>query len=401
MAFCGNCGKELKDGEVCSCQTAQAVDTDVKPEESAAETPKSDKTSLKKESAKNKTKETKTEDVKNEDAKAEDVKSEEAKSEEPKSEEAKTESAAGTAASGGLSDERPDYKAMASDVADAVSGGAKKVAGAVSGAVGKGNKALKEFSTKKGIPFKALVGGIAGIAALIVIIIIVVSVVSGNGYKKPLDNICEVFNDGETDVNNIAEAFLPGFAADAFNDAYAIIKKSDDFEDAEESIDEYIESIYDDLEDIYGDDISVTYEIKDSERLDDDDLEDITEALEAMYESSLEDILDDLDDMDNDDWEEVADNLSIKTSQAKKLGEILTDLIKEFKNPDVSDGYLLKVRIKVKGDDDKNDPDKIEVAVIKLNGDWMLAPNSYSDVFSEIYPSFSRLLSNLMMKFYY
>ena len=367
MAFCGNCGKELKDGEVCSCQTPeQAVPVDLKPEDKVQETAS----------------DTAKEEVK--EAAGADTNTEASKSE-----------ASAANAEGGLSNERPDYKAMANNVAGAVSGGAKKFAGSVKDAVGKGGESLKDFSSKKNIPFKGLVGGIIGVVALIVIIIVAVSVIGGKGYEGPIEDICETLTDSETDMTKIADALLPDFVYDAFEDAYKIIKKSDDFDDVNDEFKELLENAYDGLEDDYGKNVKITYDIKSAEKIDKDDLKDMEDAFKDLYESVLEDLIEDIEDLDSDDWEDLADELEISKSDAKKLGDIAIDLMKEFKKPSVSAGYEVELRLKVEGKDESSKSDRITVHVYKINGDWMLSPDDYYTFLRNIDSRFSRLYSNL------
>ena len=79
------------------------------------------------------------------------------------------------------------------------------------------------------------------------------------------------------------------------------------------------------LEDEYGDDIKVSYKIKDKEKIDKDDLEDLEDDIKDTYDEKVK----------------------------------------------VSKGYELKIEMKIKGDDDK-EKDTTKIKVYKIDGDWCL-----------------------------
>ena len=77
------------------------------------------------------------------------------------------------------------------------------------------------------------------------------------------------------------------------------------------------------LEEEYGDDIKISYKIKDKDKIDKDDLEELEDSIKDKYDEKVR----------------------------------------------VSKGYELKVKMKIKGDDDK-DEDTTTIKVYKIEGDW-------------------------------
>ena len=209
------------------------------------------------------------------------------------------------------------------------------------------------------------------VVILVALVVALMSTLMGGGYKKPLKQICNVVNKQEKDVNKLAKALLPDFASDAFIDLLSLSEDSDEVSDSIDEVETGLEELYESLEDALGDDVKVTYEIKDKQKMDKDDLEDIEDSLHDLYESYLEDIVDEIDDMDSDDWEDMADELDISKSDAKKLGKVVKDFSKELEKAKVSSGYELEVKIKIEGDDTSLS-ETFEFNVIKINGEWMI-----------------------------
>lgn len=231
----------------------------------------------------------------------------------------------------------------------------------------------------KGSSKKAVLGLVAAVVVVIALGALMVLSLSGGGYKKPLDKICKAINKQETDINKLATMLLPDFAGDAYKDVMAVLKDNDDVEDAFKDVEDSVEDLYDMLEDELGKDVKVSYEIKKKEKMDKDDLEDIEDTIHDMYDDFFEDLVDEIDDMDSDDWEDMADELDISVSKAKKLGKTIKGFGKELEKAKVTSGYTLKVKVKLKGDDDSVS-ETFEFNMIKVNGDWMI---DYFTLFEE------------------
>lgn len=156
---------------------------------------------------------------------------------------------------------------------------------------------------------------IAAAAVILVILIVLVNLLFGGGYKKPVDNMVKAM---ETGKGKYLYKAMPEFLIEY---QYEDEKKSDIYDDLDESM----ELITGMLEEEYGDDIKISYKIKDKDKIDKDDLEDLEDSIKDKYDEKVR----------------------------------------------VSKGYELKVKMKIKGDDDK-DEDTTTIKVYKIEGDWCL-----------------------------
>lgn len=162
---------------------------------------------------------------------------------------------------------------------------------------------------------KAIAVLIAAVAVILVIIIVLVNLLSGGGYKKPIDNMMKAM---ETGKGKYLYKTMPEFLIEY---EYEDEKKSDIYDE----LDEIMESITDALEGEYGDDIKISYKIKDKEKIEKDDLEDLEDSIKDEYDEKVK----------------------------------------------VSKGYELKIKMKIKGDDDKEE-ETATINVYKIDGDWCL-----------------------------
>lgn len=149
------------------------------------------------------------------------------------------------------------------------------------------------------------------IAGVVVVAIIVGVLLSGGGYKGAIKDYMNFICDGK--VSNV-EGFAPEKYWEEIEDEYDV--SLDDLED--DLQDEYEESVEDK-------DIKYSYEIKDSEQMDKDDLEDLAESIHDKYDFIDED--------------------------------------------DVTDAYEVEVEITMEEDDDKDDYD-MDLRSVKIDGKW-------------------------------
>ena len=166
-----------------------------------------------------------------------------------------------------------------------------------------------------------IIVGVAGVL-VIVLVIVLLCILLGGGYKKPIDNFVKVCEKGD------------GKAYEAM-----MITVDDDDDDDDTDYDEEAEKIQEKIEKKYGEDVSVSYEIKKKKQIDDDDLDDINDLLDGDKE--------------------------------------------------IKDAYTLKVKFKFKGDDESG-TETASLVVIKYDGKWGFMYNPYSTIFSG-YSSFSDL----------
>ena len=218
--------------------------------------------------------------------------------------------------------------------------------------------------------------GVVAIAA-IVLICVIGSALFGGGYKKPLKTLKKAVNSQSTDVDDVLDV-LPKFVGNAYDDALGLVKDIDKdmVKDVEDGIADALEGMYDGLEETYGKNVKVSYEIKDKEKLDKDDCEDIAEAYSSIVETVEDTIgidLTDTKDLEDmvDEYEDELEDMDVSSKQIKKAIKLVSGLAKDLSDIKISKGYILEVELEIEGKDDDASMD-VEVCVVKMNGRWCI-----------------------------
>lgn len=161
---------------------------------------------------------------------------------------------------------------------------------------------------------------LGGILAGIIVLVILISLIFGGGYKSAIDNYFEGFED--TNAKKFMKA-MPECQIEYLEES---LKDYSKFDSLAEYFEYLLEEALNKIEDEYGNDISISYEIKDKEELSEKELKDIRKRLENNY--------------DNDDVK-------------------------------VTKGYEVEITAEIKGDDNSDEED-ITVKVAKVDGDWCI-----------------------------
>ena len=242
----------------------------------------------------------------------------------------------------------------------------------------------KNKNTKIGMI--AIIGG----AAVVVILLLCLLVSSlGGGYKSPINDLVKALNKESTNYEDFVNAVAPDFVATACVDLVDLIRDvdADVIEDFEEDLTDSLEDGYDDWADDYGDNWRISVDFRDEEELDEDELEEIQELYEDFYDS-----LDDMDLDDEETYEDLADyledyyDMELSDSQIKKLQKICEALLGEFEDVEITEGYVLDVKLTIEGREDDDD-EKMDITVICVNGSWcidllgMTGINSIDDLY--------------------
>ncbi len=237
-----------------------------------------------------------------------------------------------------------------------------------------GNNAnfLSGMSTQ-GSNKKMMMGVVAAVAVVAVILVIVLaSALFGKNEKTPIDNIEKIANKKPTNVDTIVEDVAPSFVADAYLDTVKVLKKNDTYkelindiyEESEVTIGDYWEDMNDELEEEYGEKVKFSYTVEKKEKIEKDDLKTIAELYQeaGQFKEELVEAI-----------EILADATELEEKEVKQLVKIVEKLSDEFEKFKVTKGYELKLKVVVEGkDDDKSE--KVKIAVIKANGEWMIDP---------------------------
>lgn len=133
-------------------------------------------------------------------------------------------------------------------------------------------------ANKKGFDVKKLIP----VVAVVVVVAIVIGLFAGGGYKKPLDKYFDIVYEGK--ASNIKD-LLPDEAWEEFAEEFDVDK-----DELIESLGEGLAELIEEREEEYGKFKKVEYEIVDEEKIEDDDLEEIAEAVADMWDVDEKDI---------------------------------------------------------------------------------------------------------------
>lgn len=222
-------------------------------------------------------------------------------------------------------------------------------------------------------PKKKKTGLIAGLIAVVaVVVVVLILVLTSKPYMGPVKDFMKQVNNKNTSYMELYQALMPDFAAKEVGKVYKQIQNSDELmENIENSIQRY-ESYYENATDEFGD-WKLTFEFKKAELLEDDDFENVQDAIEDYYRNnyfstnidSWEAILE-----DEDDLEDYADDLDITEKQAKALLNAYISYYSIYKDVEVTEVYEVKGKFIIKADGEEMDTDTVKFYMAKVNGDW-------------------------------
>lgn len=220
---------------------------------------------------------------------------------------------------------------------------------------------------------------LAGGVALIAIVLVLCLALGGGSYKTPVDDIIRTINDRETDLVKIARRVLPDFVEGEAYRLYQDIKDADGFDDIQDEAEDMLQYAYDELEDYFGRNVTITYEIVEKEELSKRELRKAEKAIGGLYADVFEDIVEDWDDMDEDEKEDAADEADMTVKQLDKCVARIESIGKKLEKAKVSKGYELTVDLLIEGKDDEEEYEDVIIRVIKINGSWVLDFTSLSE----------------------
>lgn len=224
---------------------------------------------------------------------------------------------------------------------------------------------------KKGL---LILAGIA-VVAVVVIILLFNLIFGGNSWKDVVKQQVKYYNGRKDNIEDYYTTTY-GEICGTFNYEQAkLIAKLTDNDDWEDDMIDEIEDTYDSIEDLYGKDWKMDYDITSKKKLSDSKLDDISDDWEDAIES-LEDRLDTLDDIDDpEDYDDEFDD-----DDLEDLIKFYEKWVKKLEKMKVKKGYKVKYEMTIEGDDDDDDTDLTE-QIVKIGGDWV------SDSFYFEYPS--------------
>lgn len=209
---------------------------------------------------------------------------------------------------------------------------------------------------------KALIyaGAAAGALVVLILLIVLLSSVFGGSYKKPIKKSIALINkkvENDLEYSKWCQSALDQELMEVRADIIKSYK-----EDAEETYEDAI----DELKDQFGNNFKIKYKIKDADKMDKDDLEEMQDDLEEYIE-----YLEDSEDTVMDRIDDLCDEEDISSSKQKKLEKAYENYFKKIGKSKITAAYEVELECTIKGSEDEEDFD-LEVIIVKLNGDWIL-----------------------------
>lgn len=206
---------------------------------------------------------------------------------------------------------------------------------------------------------------------IMLVILFLKSCFFGSDYKTPLDDMVKMINKRQTNIDKVADVVIPEILSDSYDEIIDVLKSNKEYKkdfktfykkDLPDAAEDLYDDFFDEMEDIYGKNPKISYEIKDKEKLDKEEKEAIAKiySLFTKLSSGVTDCIEALEDC-----------TELTEKDIKKLIKQVEALEKKLDKFKVSSGYLLNVKLTIKGKD-KKDSEKMDIVVIKVNGEWMI-----------------------------
>lgn len=213
---------------------------------------------------------------------------------------------------------------------------------------------------------------LGAVVPLVIIAIVLVVVLTSKPYMKCIDNYVALINEKCTDYRELQYTLMADSRVKLAKKYAEAMMAQDSYEDSLEMREESLEAFYDMCEDEF-EEWTLTYELKDKEKLDKDVLEKIQKSYEDYYEDNIEDQIEEWTDLleDDDDLEDYADDNDISEKEAEAIGKARIAYYKDYADVKVTDGYEVKMKLIVKGEEDEYKSNTFKARIIKLNGDWV------------------------------
>lgn len=209
--------------------------------------------------------------------------------------------------------------------------------------------------------------------AILVFVLAVAFVIIGTSligsYKSPMGTVRNAFNSHSDNVGDYLSA-MPKLYSDIYKDG---MKLAEDInkgisEKTKEKIKEVLDEQYEDIEDYYGKNAKLTYEIKEKEKMDKKELSEIQE-----FYVSLGELVDKYSLNDEDTYSGMLYAFTSK-EQRGKIAAFAESTMKKLKKVKVTDGYILTLDLKIKGKEGEDEAEDVEVCVVKMDGKWCIEP---------------------------
>lgn len=217
---------------------------------------------------------------------------------------------------------------------------------------------------------------IALIVAAILVLAVALYVISANKYKKAVETPFKLITNHETNIDKLANSFLPKDFYKYYTKAVKILKKSDDFDDLDTAISDKLNNYYENKDFLFDEGWTVKFDITDKEKLEEDDLKKLETTYRSYYDQYFEGFIEKLKSYDKYDYEDQGKTLGLSATEYKDLTKVAINFMNEFKSAEIKAGYSLKGRIVFTNSagEVQDKTNSMKINVINFNGSWVISP---------------------------
>ncbi len=229
----------------------------------------------------------------------------------------------------------------------------------------------------KAIPKKIWIMAGAGIAAIVAVIVLI-SILT-NTYKTPISIMQEQDNlKSYKNQFQLVRESLNGLAKSELKTIEKIYKKTDAYKDNIDDMKENFKDSIEEAKDEYGKNYKYTYKVTEKEKIEKEDLKEMRESLRSIADR-YDNLKEKTDDWGSDEWGDLADELEVSKSDAKKLVKAALSIGKLCRRAKVSAGYELTVTRTLKGSElDEPIEEERTIRVYKIDGRWVSSDALYA-----------------------
>ena len=230
----------------------------------------------------------------------------------------------------------------------------------------------------------AIIAAIVLVAAALVALLCVL--IFGSSRTTPIRVMEKYENAREIKLETVVKDMLAGVEGNNAAKIVKLARKSDEFKNRIEELEEDAADAYEDNQDEYGKNFKIRYknDKEVEEKLDRDELKD--------YKSRIKDLGEDyaalgkaLGKLKSSELKDLAEDLDMSTKDLKECIDCLKAIGSKLKGAEVSEGYDLEYLITITGSElDEPEEDDGELTVLKVNGKWV-STQSFSLLYSFYY----------------
>lgn len=211
------------------------------------------------------------------------------------------------------------------------------------------------------------IGGAVLVAGIVLLLVFTLGSGSG-GYKSPIEKMVKEINKGESaDYIDLFTSAYPSELSGLYKSFYALMESEDPLENSKERMmDDFA-----DLKDEYPD-WKIRFEYSDdAEPMSKSDLRTVKNRIADKDE--IEDYLERLEDREDDYIDQIVDAFDADEKAARSYYKSAVQYLENLKKAEISEGYEVKGRFVItNGSEEINKTDTLTMYIVKINSDWVI-----------------------------